>query len=60
MNEEQTVKESAFSALKELAFWLGVFLFTLALFFALKPLVEVKEYSVRAYLAARYRRAGLR
>ena len=52
MNEEQTVKESAFSALKELAFWLGVFLFTLTLFFALKPLVEVKEYSVRAGVVA--------
>ncbi len=52
MNEERTAKESAFSALKELAFWAGALLLTLTLFFAFKPLVQVKEYSIRAGVVA--------
>ena len=52
MNEQRTAKESAFSALKELCFWLGALLLTLTLFFAFKPLVEAKEYSIRAGVVA--------
>ncbi len=52
MNEERTAKESAFSALKELGFWLGTLLLTLTLFFAFKPLVQAKEYSIRAGVVA--------
>ena len=33
MNEERTAKQGALSALKELVFWVGTLLFTLALFF---------------------------
>ena len=52
MNEERTAKQGAISALKELAFWAGALFLTLTLFIALKPLVEAKEYSIRAGVVA--------
>ncbi len=52
MNEERTAKQGAIAALKELAFWTGALFLTLTLFFALKPLVEAKEYSIRAGVVA--------
>ena len=52
MNEERMAKHGALSALKELAFWAGTLLFTLALFLALKPLIEAKEYSIRTGVVA--------
>ena len=52
MNEERTAKQGALSAFKELAFWAGALFLTLTLFFAFKPLVEAKEYSIRAGVVA--------
>ncbi len=52
MNGERTAKQGAISALKELAFWVGALFLTLALFFAVKPLMEAKEYSIRTGVVA--------
>ena len=52
MNEELTAKQGVISALKELAFWIGSLLLTLALFLALKPLVEAEKYSIRVGVVA--------
>lgn len=52
MNGERTAKQSAISALKELAFWVGALVLTLVLFFAVKPLMEAKKYSIRTGVVA--------
>ena len=52
MNEERTAKQGALSALKELVFWVGTLLFTLALFLAIKPLIEAEKYSIRTGVVA--------
>ena len=52
MNAKNTTKQSAMTALKELAFWVGAFLLTLTLFFALKPLIVAEEYSIRVGVVA--------
>ncbi len=52
MNADNTAKQGAKAALKELAFWTGALLLTLLLFLTLKPLVVKEEYAVRAGVVA--------
>ncbi len=52
MNAENTKKQSVIATLKELGFWLGAFLLTLTLFFALKPLIACEEYAIRVGVVA--------